>query len=259
MDDTTITFTIAGEGVSPASIDSKDLVDLIDAFQSSIMEKARVDNPTADIEHLFLSLTEIKLGSACYVFSTSNSALINPAFKSVQRSIKTKNAKNLPSKSIESLKRIQSYIKKRNLTADFALSVNNDLKHAVITKDSTFASAKGLKGETYIYGTIIRVGGKEPTVTLEYDSDFQITCNVSREVAKKLASRLYDFVGLRGIAKWVGHEMKLDSFKVIELLPFEERTTSESIKELTRLMSKYYKDIDDPESYVKKLRGGEGN
>jgi hypothetical protein len=90
MDDSNIKFTIAGEGVSPASIDSKDLVDLIDAFQSSILEKARIDNPTADIEKLFLSLTEIKDGSASYGFSTSAPALVYPAYKSVQRSIKTK-------------------------------------------------------------------------------------------------------------------------------------------------------------------------
>ena len=257
MDDQQIIFKITGEGITPASIDTKELADLLDAFQSVVLEKTRMDNPTADLSNLFISLTEVKTGSAFYGFSTSIPSLVLPSYKYFQKSIKSKNTKNLPNKSIESLKRIHAYTKKRNCTTDFALSVDNSVHHAIITKESTFTFEKGIKGETFIYGTIIRVGGKDPTVTIEYENGFQITCNVSKEIAKQLASRLYDYVGLRGIAKWVGHDLSLDSFKVLELMQFEESSVSNSFKELSKVIGKYYSDIEDPNEYINIIRRGE--
>ena len=149
--------------------------------------------------------------------------------------------------------------KKNKCKIDLIAQDNETVTHAIITSNSSFSLEKGIKGETFLYGTIIRVGGKNPTVTILCSDESHLTCDVSIKIAKELAKRLYEYVGLRGVAKWIGRDLGIDTFRVVEVLPFEEKSLTSSFQELKKLLGKYYDDIENPSIFIKNLRDKDGD
>ncbi len=123
---------------------------------------------------------------------------------------------------------------------------------------STLIKCKGkdfyLKTFTNLYGTIERVGGKEPKVRLKIDDNKTITCNASIDITKELGKKLYSYVGISGIAKYHPVDLEIIEFKIEEVLPFEDNRIAKGFKDLSEKFGCYFKDVD-PEKFVKEIRG----
>ena len=98
----------------------------------------------------------------------------------------------LPIKSVESLNKIVTYSKNRKCSVEF-FTKNKETPSATINPDTIIEipADKYLEGNTTIYGRVERVGGKRPKVTLSFSNNTLLYCDVSEEMAIKLAHRLY--------------------------------------------------------------------
>lgn len=150
----------------------------------------------------------------------------------------------------------------RNLT----LLVNGHIKSIrFITDDSNIAvthpvdgvkteTISRISGETTIYGELIRVGGATPHILVRTVEGRTQSFQVNFELAKELANRLYTVVGLVGIAEWRANDLSLVSFRVNEILDYQETAIAEAVAELSKIAKRYFDDIDDVSEYVKNLR-----
>jgi hypothetical protein len=126
---------------------------------------------------------------------------------------------------------------------------------AVLTPDTDIQPPLPLKGETVVYGTVMRVGGKKPRLMFQpVGLDHVKYSDVTRPLARQLATKLYQVVGLRGIAQWDAQTFELDELEVEEVIDYVPIPVSEAFEGLSNLIGKYYADIDDVEDYVANLR-----
>ena len=114
-----------------------------------------------------------------------------------------------------------------------------------------------LIGETVIYGSIQRVGGAEPKISIKNSiDDSTLYCSASKEIAKQIGQNLYEEVGLKGIATWEKTTNQIIDFKVTEITKYKKHSITEGIKGLSNLIGKYWDDVDDVILEVSKLRQG---
>lgn len=106
---------------------------------------------------------------------------------------------------------------------------------------------------TILYGVLIRIGGySRPRAYLQFMDGRKLSCSIQkRALAVAMAARLYQNIGVRGVASWDKRDHTLLSFHIQELLP--ERDTprqgtakqdADALKGLADLVGKYYDNLD---------------
>lgn len=108
-----------------------------------------------------------------------------------------------------------------------------------------------------VYGKLIQVGGKKD-MNIHIESLFtgkKIICDIETIAqARELGSRIYEIVGLRGIATVSIANNDIEGFKVTEILPYRESEVEKNLAELRVVYSESVKDIDNLDEFYKKLR-----
>ena len=102
-----------------------------------------------------------------------------------------------------------------------------------------------IKGETTIYGEVIRVGGKEAKVAFKIDNDKTISLDVPRDLAKKVAQSLYSVIGLIGTAKWSRFTHDIEEFKPNDIVPYKGGSIVTSFSLLKNEIGEYWDKIDN--------------
>lgn len=111
-----------------------------------------------------------------------------------------------------------------------------------------------MRYETTIYGEVVDVGGITPNVHLDCVGHGKVTANLSRELAIQLAPRLYQVVGLKGIATEVDGE--ITDFSVTELTPYCYEPGTDPCAGLRDLEAKHgFFNGVDPTEFVRAQRG----
>lgn len=119
-----------------------------------------------------------------------------------------------------------------------------------------------LERSGHLQGTVIRVGGKQDIVSVELqDADGHVyLCRAKRETARELAKEIFDsIVRVHGTGKWTRDgegvwcvdNFQIDRFEVLESDPL-----SAVIDEMRKIRSPW-RDIEDPEGEVDRIRNGE--
>ena len=80
---------------------------------------------------------------------------------------------------------------------------------------------------------------------------------MTRDMAKELGARLYDFAALRGEERYDPINRKIVEFKAEELLAYRPGPKQEVLTHIREKFGGYFADIDYADEYVKKLRRGE--
>lgn len=110
---------------------------------------------------------------------------------------------------------------------------------------------------TTVYGKLIQVGGKRE-MNIHLESIFtgkKIICNIRTiEQARELGSRIYEVVGLRGIATVSITNKEIEEFEVTEILPYRESEIENNLAELRVVYSEMVKDMDNLDDFYRKLR-----
>lgn len=258
MDQRLLGVRLTGGSIKPGSIRSKEIAELIEAYEDMIVSVVIHENPELQKETIVVGLTGITDESIGFLFTPNVQNLTIPAARKVYNTFATLNFNILPPSAIKSANKIISFVKKHNCEAELTEIKENQRKVlAVITPSITIPSIPALTGETTLYGEITRVGGIEPKVQFKTVDGQTIYCEVSHELAKKLGRDLYSQVALRGVARWNTYTLELEDFTIEELLDYQETSLTEAFSQLHQAAGDSFEQIDDVPQFVTRLRRGE--
>lgn len=230
---------LQGGGVKPNTLKAKELAELIESLEDALFHLVSRDHPEISKEELFISLVDIQDQSAGLRFIPKLRSVLVLGFLTISSALQTSILDGLPIKTIESLKVIQRFTRRRNCDAEFRL---NDDTYAIIYPNTVIeipASAY-ITGSTTIYPVVKRTGGNDPTVALSIADSYLVFARAPEEIVKKLGQRLYTTVGLTGFAKWERESLRLVEFKIDKILDYQETSIRDSFGKIGAVLSKYY-------------------
>ncbi|MGO9258552.1 MAG: hypothetical protein ACLQU1_19875 [Bryobacteraceae bacterium] len=124
------------------------------------------------------------------------------------------------------------------------------------TKVPGFIKAGSLQGK------IIRIGGRQETVSVEIQDVDGIVylCRASRDIARKLARDMFDpVVRVHGAGRWYRTEegiWRVEDFQIARHEVLEDTSFAQTISEL-RAIPSGWKDFADPHAELERIRNGE--
>lgn len=256
MADKLLEIRFTGSGMKPGSIRSKELAEIIEAFEDMIVSVVLNDNPELQKESVIIGLINIKDESIGLQFDPNLEELTIPAMSQITQSFATHNFSHLPSATAKPAQKIVSFVKKYQCEAELRIHNGQSELKAVITPSTEIPITLPLTGETTLYGEIKRVGGVEPKVTLKTIDGQTVYCEVSQELAKELGHRLYTQVALYGEAQWSADTLQLEGFRIKSELDYKETPIAEAFAELRDVLGDSFDDIEDVQEFVTDLRRG---
>lgn len=254
-----IELRLTGHGISPGTVRSKDIAQLIDAVEDMIASKIASENSEIRKDQIVVGLSSIEEGSVGLQFASSRNDLTSVAIKDIALSIREKNFYSLPEDSINSLKTILAFSKSRKCNAELYEMNGTKKLLAVITPDTTILEYEPIKGETTIYGVVTRVGGSnedKPTIQFRTIEGSLIYCTSNKQNAKIAAKQLYQQVGLLGNAEWDAKTFEVKSFDIEEILEYEYTPLSEAFKAVSDDYGNRFDAINDVDAFSKEIRQG---
>lgn len=251
-----IEIRFVGSDIYPGNVRSREIAEMITSAEDMIASIIVREHPELKKDNIIIGLTHIQKGSLRLQFAPQLPELVFPAYTKITQSIIESDYVHLPFSSIDSLKKIVAFTRRHSCSAELRINGIDEQLLAMITPETEIASLHLLRGETTIYGQVVRVGGKtKPRAMVETINGQMIFCDVEYELAKKLGQRLYTSVGLSGIAQWHPVNLALEMFSIKEITEYQEIPFSKAIFHLSEMIGEYYGDVEDVEGYVLSIRG----
>lgn len=252
--DTTIRITLHRDNLSPAHLSASDLADLIKRFEALIMAETEHQNPRLIAEQsVFISLVAVKSGSIDLTFQPNHNGLI-PIVAGITHAIYHHKLEVLSSDGYNKLRELRDFLKKPALY----LRIHNQNHIAEIAPDLSLDELPTIESPTVLYGELLQIGGKSPKAKIILGDGKGITCHFEkyqgRDLIKQLASKIYTWVGLRGIAKLNAGDLSIRTFHVEGIADFEDHPADENMALLKGLLAPYYRDVLNPDEFVADLR-----
>lgn len=252
-----IEIRLTGDGMTPRLVRSRDLAQLIEAVEEMIAAEVAASNEDIKKEQIIIGLADVLPGSVTLAFASSTDKLTTPALEKIAHSVKTNDFYALPEDSIQSLKVISKFSQAKKCTAEI-FAVNGDKKLlAAITPETRIQDYEPIKGETIIYGVVTRVGGAKedsPTIQVRTIEGRLLYCAANKKNAKIAAQRLYQQIGLIGIAEWDVKTHEIKAFTVTGFSSYEMTPLSEAVESISQNYGQHFDEIDDVNEFVRELR-----
>lgn len=252
-EDSILKLRFAGNGVSPSSFTAKELGELLIELQKgmSALVDSFGDPEWSESDHL-LSLLEIKDESNGLHFS-SDYPQAGRLYHQFTQAVNNKNLYGLPRESFSGLKLISKLTRNKNCNAEISFHLENKKEFAVLTPDDTLIIPEDfyLKDTKEFYGEITRIGGTEPRVRFKTFDGKTLNGDVSKELAKKIADKLYQTVKITAEVMWMNYssEMKI---KVKSVEDFKVQKNSDLFKNLRSSLGEYANDYGkNPDRLIK--------
>jgi hypothetical protein len=243
-----LAFSISGSEATPTTVSLRDLLFLLAEFETAIVATAKqVENEEPDA---FISLAQIRQGSAVYDLSTNQTA--QTAAARIAEAIKTRNSEGIPQQAVDSLNEMHKRAGKRA----WALTINNGSFSSTIQPAIPLFADSLIHGSTTILGYLNRVGGTRPTAKLKLPDGRNFTAEVpSQEFAKQLAHWLYKTVILEGEAWWHANSMDLRGFRIRSIGRYDDSpaASEDAISALRSIAPGLWDDVD-PDEYIRAQR-----
>jgi len=251
MRDHQFTFVIDGEGVSPNTVDVRDLFDVVKNLEAALALTAK-DSGADESDDLQFSLVDISSGSDTLTFALSDK--MYKATSKIAHAVKTQDLTGIP---ITAHPRIYD-LQRKSVTSNWSLgfiSNGNGIPDAVIRPDGGLLKPARIEGQTTLYGKCDRPGGSNPpTARLRLLSGDWITVNLrNQQMAIDIGQRLYQVIGLEGVAKWNTEKWALESFKAQKITSYEETEARAAFSILSESAGSFWDKVD-PEEYVNEIR-----
>jgi hypothetical protein len=248
------TIEVKINGTTPETTKASDVAEILKSIESMIEPCILRDHPEIKRENIVIGLIQVKSASLGLEFKSPANGTMISAFRTIGNAISTDNYSNLPLLSIEPLETLMSYARKWQRNADLIVNNGRPEVIATITPETVIEETGLLKGDTNLYGFVIRVGGVKPVVRIEAINGQTISCSGDMETIKTLGQRLYTRVGLAGTALWRPQTLEIRKFEIKSILSYQDTHLDEAFKELATVAEPYYANIHDVEEYLKKLR-----
>lgn len=252
-----IEIRLKGDGMTPGLVRSRDLAQLIEAVEDMIAAEVAASNSDIKKDQIVIGLADVVPGSVTLAFASSTEELTKPALEKIAHSVATNDFYALPEDSIKSLKVISKFSQAKNCTAEiYAVNGSKELL-AAITPETRIRDYEPIKGETIIYGVVTRVGGANedsPKIQLRTIEGRLVHCTANQKNAKIAAQRLYQQIGLIGIAEWDVKTYEIKAFTVTEISGYELTPLSEAVESISQNYGQHFDTIKDVDNFVRELR-----
>lgn len=251
-DNDILEFKIEGKDKTPEKIHIKEALELLLSYENALSAIVEKKDPNVILSESVLSLVDIEEGSARYIIRPKSEYItiyLQAAFF-IALQLRENDLAPLPAKAIKNLGNIHKYSKNNNCSIHFLGGKEKEL--AVISPESTIElpETKFVYGETVIYGRILRVGGVEPKAYVQLEGQKGIAIKIrgnKEKLAKSLAQRLYEVVGLKGNAKWLIEDYSLEEFELTQIINYERQSYKNTFNELREIIGEYWDEVDDIE------------
>ena len=238
--DNIIELKFSGNGVSPDTVKPHEIAELIINFEKSLLSTIKDQHPEIDTDELLFSFNKIHNESLDLRFIPKRVAeIVISSYALISTSFKTGDYSALNKNTVDSLKNITKFSKKHDCVGYFN---HNGVTLSTFTPSTEISVRKPtiLKEQTTIFGKLIDSGGDNPNVHLRISDEQVLIFSTSHSYAKELAAKLYERVALKGIAKWNADTLKIEDFKLIEILEYSQGKSSKAINELKSLTSGFW-------------------
>lgn len=256
MSEPVFKITLRG-GVSPETLRAGELAELLRIVEDAILGIAEQEGDV-DADDLYISLQRINRGSAKLLFTANMPTLAWSAYFTLSTALATANIASIPRPAISAVQRMGHFATDHRIGIRF----HRDLRSAAALAEIRPQSVGGLmalsmvSSETTLYGRLERVGGANPIARLRVSEDRVVSCQMSKALAKRIAPRLYEIVGLEGQAQYDMKNWSLVSFKATGILPYSETSIQDAVGALRNAAPDAWQGVDDVVGAVRELRGG---
>lgn len=242
-----------GKEVRPDTTELGEVAQLLRAADSAmriIIDEYALNTTTADTE---IYLNGVEAGSLRLRMSTRH-PFVTEGFAVLAHAVQTADYDYLPQKAIHHLQVLHRFSKVRSCSLEFRLPQQSPEPIAWLLPGAIIEPAPRMRGETELYGEIMRLGGDAPCIDLRCFDGTEVCCTATKEQVQALGARLYQVVGLRGAAQWEVGSYRVVAFAVAEILSYDPQA-ADPIAELSRTFGAYFDAITDVDAYVRELRG----
>lgn len=248
-----------GNGINPSKVKPSEIASIIQDFEKAILCTIKTTHPAIDTNEVLFTLEEIKDASIGINF-VPNTFRIPPEIKSLvissyvllSTSIASGNYSQLSNDTLYSLKRISKFAKKYECSASFRHN-GESLSTITPSTDIKLNQVGLIKGDTTIFGELIDSGGDNPNIHLKINDDYTVIIDTDKKKAKELATKLYDYIGLKGQAKWDVLTSRIVEFKLYEVLEYSGGNISGAFSELRGNVSGYWDNFNSNDDINKQL------
>lgn len=246
-----------GKAITPENVRAGELADLLKSVEEIFFSVANKKHRDLRKEQLLISLVNLRSGSLEMQFSTALPEIVLPAVETFASIIARRDFQDFPIDAREPYEQFVKFLKNHEGQADILVKNGESRVLATITPELTLPEPAIIRGETVIYGEIVRVGGVRPKVEVKTWQGKTLFCDFRKNLASTLGSMLYKMVGLRGVAAWNSQTLELVAFDVQEVIEYQNTSLTESFRLLREAVDGAYDHVDNAVEYVSKLRRGD--
>lgn len=257
MADFDFTLRFYGEGISPKNVDIREVVNILIGTEEAVVAIAESQSPEVRSAKVIIGLAAVEDKSYSIRFVTSAAAVV-AAVHTLTVAINTKTFESIPPKARAGINRLTGFVIARKVDLDVSTESTPSPARATIRhNDPPSFEARPVRGETTLYGEVLRIGGAEPAFWLRLDDDSILSCDCTKEFAIRLAGqkKLYKTIGVHGEAQWHPLTTEILKFRAIDLLPYQETDVVTAFTHLRDSVKGAYDDLDDVDAFIGSLRG----
>ncbi|HRP36918.1 MAG TPA: hypothetical protein PLS50_03850 [Candidatus Dojkabacteria bacterium] len=245
-----IELRFSGSDINPSKVKPSEIASLLANFERSLLAQIKLVDPTIDTDVTLFSFDAIHGQSIDLLFKPLlQITTVLASYTTIATSFINQDYQNISSRSIEPLKEIIKFSKKYNCVGYFYLN-NTEISSFEPNQEIKTIPNSVLEGETTIYGKIIRIGGEDPKIHFRINEEEKLIFDIDESLAKKLSPKLYEFIGLVGVAKWNSENFSIENFKLLEIIDIDKRPIIDSFNELQGLIGKHWDEVEDIDSYL---------
>jgi hypothetical protein len=248
-------LTITGPGASPENVPLSLLAVVLSRFEKAVLETLRHTRGEMSADDHSLGLVDVQVGSDTLILSVPDVASDSLAL--ITRSVASNEWGRLPPSAHAELFELAKVVTTQDWSLQFSAAPSMGVVSACLGARNPIPAPtepKLIKGPTVLYGRCMRVGGAtRPRAEIRLHDERLLNADLTEDVAKELAQRLYEEVGLEGVAGWNTTTWKVESFRIQAVTPYRKTPILEAFASLAKAAGGALDDVDAA-AYVAALR-----
>ncbi len=202
----------------PETLRVKDLAEIATLVEQAVVEAVGGDSEPAEESAVLVSLTAIEEGSARLMLSLAATAAV--AVADIKRAVGDGAYSRLPVKCQRKLAELSQRLAGKGWQAELSgVSPGRVVISAAYPVPAP--DRKTTRSKTTIHGVCVRVGGETPKASIRLlTTGKQLTIDLTEDLARGLGNRLYDVVGIEGVATVEAGTWEIIAFRGESLTPY---------------------------------------
>lgn len=251
-----VEMAIVGPGAKPELVPVHVLTEILGSLERAVTAFAVSRSGCAPEDCPRLSLVAVQSGSELLSFAVPEPVL--PYLAEISGSLARRDFESVPRAAYSELVNLSQAVERREWSFEIQARPELGIASASFGRGAPLpppAPPPRITGTTAIHGKCLRVGGAtSPKAEVRLTSNDQILyVDLSEELARELAPRLYEEVMLEGEATWEAETWKIESFRVSAIRAHEPGEPEVAFRELAEAAGDQWTGVDAA-GFVRALR-----